>query len=437
MTVLLSLRSLRPRALSVIALIAMVSVLSSSPAVAGAKLGAAVGPDVTVYYLEDSVQNYGAVSGERGYAIGTSSCNQGTVPLNWCNGGCSTPAASNEHPVIAQNIYRLKSGRFEQIGMSWLKHGFTALALSAPSCGDGSCDNPGTGDLLGVGCVDPYTASLNGSRPLGMRSEVNSTTGAYPFPFTAIGASGAVQQRIRVLEADLTTGSGERYFGEAQYVAPDDAAADNGLNNASYREMSLTMPGFVMQFMGAEASTVREVPAMYAWQAIDPTVEIITADIPGSDPLQRFHVARKVSDLGGGNWHYEYAIRNLNADRAARSFRAAFQQPATITNTGARIVNHHSGEPYSTTAWTVDTSVPDEIGWSTEDFATNANANALRWGTQFNFWFDATQPPTQLINTLGIFKPGSPTELTFFLGPNIFEDGFESGTTAAWSLTVP
>lgn len=404
---------------------------------AGAGKGAAVGPDVTVYYLEDNVSNYGAVSGERGYALGTSSCNQGNQPLNWCNGGCTTPAASNQHPVIAQNIYRLKSDRFEQIGMSWLKHGFTALALSAPNCGDGSCDNPGTGDLLGVGCVDPYSASLNGTRPMGMRSEVNSATGAYPFPFTQIGSSGAVQQRVRVLESDMTTGNGERYFGEAQYISPDDAAAGNGLNNASYRELGLSMPGFVFQFLSTESTTVREVPAMYAWQAIDPTVEIIAVDIPGSSPTERFHVARKVTDLGGGNWHYEYAIRNLNSDRAARSFRAIFQQATTISNAGAHFINHHSGEPYSTTPWTLDTSVANEIGWSTEDFATNTNANALRWATQFNFWFDATQPPGQLTNTLGIFKPGSPTEVGFFLGPNIFDDGFETGDTSAWSLTVP
>ena len=31
--------------------------------------------------------------------------------------------------------------------------------------------------------------------------------------------------------------------------------------------------------------------------------------------------------------------------------------------------------------------------WSTETFATNQNANAIRWGTLYNFRFDADRPP--------------------------------------------
>ena len=31
--------------------------------------------------------------------------------------------------------------------------------------------------------------------------------------------------------------------------------------------------------------------------------------------------------------------------------------------------------------------------WSTQTYDQNENANALRWGTMYNFWFDADAPP--------------------------------------------
>ena len=47
-----------------------------------------------------------------------------------------------------------KAGRFEQIGQSWLKHGFRAF--QDPLC-SGSCI-PTTDEYLGVNCSDPYGA---------------------------------------------------------------------------------------------------------------------------------------------------------------------------------------------------------------------------------------------------------------------------------------
>ena len=82
-------------------------------------------PDVVVWDLQ-SFANYSPSGGYHAYALGTTSCNQGDVPLLW-------QSSTNLHPVIGQNMYRWKDGRFEQLGMGWLKHGFYALSLS--DCG--------------------------------------------------------------------------------------------------------------------------------------------------------------------------------------------------------------------------------------------------------------------------------------------------------------
>ncbi len=91
--------------------------------------------------------------------MGTKSLNIGDTTLLW-------QGSTALHPVIGQGLYRYKTepgsrpgGRLEQIGLSWLKHGFTALA-QPEFC---ACTNPGTGSLLGLGCSDPYDAGLNGS----------------------------------------------------------------------------------------------------------------------------------------------------------------------------------------------------------------------------------------------------------------------------------
>jgi hypothetical protein len=396
-----------------------------------------VGPDVTIIYL-NGTRNYGSASGIRAYAVGTTSCNVGDTPLLWCDNEIPGSCENNEHPVIAQNLYRLANGRFEQIGASWLKHGFLSLNTPDPACGN--CQNPPLGGSeLGVGCTDAYGSNLNGSRPLGMRSEVNPATGVYPFPFTTVGSPSLIDQRIQVLdiEVDPTLNPGARYFIEGQYVAPDDAAAGNGLNNASYQEVTVNPSSFNLQFIGG-SGTVREKAAIEAWPALDSEVDFLALDVP-STPIERFHVARRVSNLGGGIYHYEYAIHNLNSDRSARSLQVRFPGPVTFSNVGFRDIDHHSGEPYDTTDWAINAdNGTGTVTWSTDTFASDPNANALRWGTMFNFWFDANAPDLDIQNTLGLFRAGSPDSLPFNLVSSfIFSDAFESETTDAWSVTVP
>jgi hypothetical protein len=354
-----------------------------------------VGPDVIVGNITD-IGNYGTDgSGVYAYALGTDACNIGTASIPWST-------ASNHHPVIAQHIYRLKPvagqpySRFEQIGLSWLKHGFAAAAGSTCT----PCQGGGGGGL-GVGCSDPYGASLNGSQLNGCRSDVNATTGYFPYPSTVFPAAPTtIGRRIQCAAADVNPAlnAGALYWGEAHYVTPDDALAGNGLNNASHRRMTFAGGTFSGSFAGA---TVQQLPAIYGWQTQDAAVQITPVDIANDG---RFFVARRVTSLGGGVWHYEFVIHNLNSDRSARGFTVDFPAGTTISAPGFHDVSYHSFEIWNGTDWTPAINGTSINFATTQTFAQNPNANALRWGTSYTFWFDATVA-SETNRSIELFKP--------------------------------
>ncbi|MCB9851179.1 MAG: PQQ-dependent sugar dehydrogenase [Phycisphaerales bacterium] len=357
--------------------------------------GGSSGADVIVGNLLD-VTNYTSVNGIEAFAVGTTSCNVGDTDLNWVE-------LSNDHPVIAQNMYRLKDGRFEQLGQSWLKHGFFALTENYCGCG---CNGHG-GSVLGVGCSDPYCCGLNGSQDgLGPKFEVNPSTGVYPYPPTDLHATGnTVYKRLQVAISDLDPAQdgGGQYFVEGHYVAKDDAAAGNQANNASYRPVTVFGAGSSWSISLAGV-TAQEQCGIRAWQDNDPSVDEVDVMIP-TDGL--VIVAGKASDAGNGFWHYEYAVQNLYSDRAIGSFTVPVKPGSTVTNIGFHDVAYHSGEPFDGTDWP-GAHVGDTVTWSTTDYATDPDANALRWGTLYNFRFDINRAPSTVDVELGMFKPGTP-----------------------------
>ncbi len=357
-------------------------------------------PDVIVGDLPD-VLRHGTSGGITAYSIATTSCNIGTCWLNWID-------STNEHPVIAQNMFRLRDGRFEQIGQSWLKHGF--FALSETLCSN-DCIGTG-GSHLGVNCSDPYSSGLNGSQGgLGPRSEVNPSTGDYPYPFTTINQGGdAIYKRLQVHNSDLdpALNPGAFYFVEGQYVSSDDSAAGKKNNNASYRRVTVSGPNFDVSVAG---STVRQQPAIRAWSAFDTGVSLANIDVPGDG---RFVAANKVTDLGNGTWSYEYAIQNLTSNRAAMTFTVPLPASGNVTGIDFHDVDYHSGEPYSSTDWIGSVAGPPTnrfVFWTTSSFATDPDANALRWGTLYNFRFVMDRPPTTGTTLLRLFFPGTPDEV--------------------------
>ncbi len=360
------------------------------------------GPDVIVGSIPNA-STFGTVGNMSAYSLGTTSCNVGDQELLWI-------AGNNQHPVIGQNIYRMENGRFEQVGLGWLKHGFTALQQNL-CC---SCNSSGTGTRLGVGCSDPYGSGLNGSQSgLGPRSQVNAFTGAFPYPFQAQGQSGdRVYKRIQVPTDDVnpTLHPNAQYFGEAQYVAPDDSAAGNGFNSVSYvplnRSNSTTQGAYRLNPVGG--ATVRELCAIRGWEAADSRVVAQDIFVPGEG---MFVAGSNVIDNGDGTWQYEYAIFNNNSDLSGQSFTVPFGMGTIAANVGMSFPMYHSGEPYTNLPWTA-TVTPTGVTWSTDTYAQDQNANALRWGTTYSFWFTSDAPPITANVTLGLFKPGGPGDQT-------------------------
>jgi hypothetical protein len=359
---------------------------------AAAATAQAVGPDVIVGELPD-VSNYtssGAINGKRSYSVGTTSCNVGDTPLLWIS-------STNQHPVISGNIYRILDGKFEQLGQSWLKHGFTALQGTV--CGP--CTANPNGTRLGVGCSDPYSSGLNGSQGgLGPKSEVNASTGAFLYPWVNRGtAATQLDKRIVVNDADMGV-TGAQYFVASMYVAPDDAAAGNNLNNQSYRPITVNATNKNISLTG---TTQRQSPAIFAWRDTDPSVVLNSVDVPSDG---RFWVGVKVAPNGSGGFRYFYAVQNLTSHQSGQSFSVPIPAGAVVSNVTFRDVDYHSGEPFSLTDWT-PTVTSTSVSWSTQTFAQNQNANALRFDTIYNFSFDCNLPPAAGSATLGLFRTGA------------------------------
>jgi hypothetical protein len=343
-------------------------------------------------------QRWGSSSGIQAYSVRTDACNIGTCEANWIEVGV-------DHPVIAQNVYRLENGRFEQLGQSWLKHGYATIQRTVCSL---DC-LPSTDDFhLGVDCSDAYSSSLNGNQVrMGPKSEVNPVTGEFPWEPTDFDTTGnSIYKRLQVAGTDVDPAlhPNAQYFVEVHYVAKDDAngGPEKRNNNASYRRAEFTVRDTGGFNLGLLDATVREQPAVAAWAVADPTVRLTPVDADG-----RFWVGARASDIGGGRWRYEYAIHNFNSHDSARSFTVPLRGAAIVSNIGFHDVAYHSGEPISGTDWPgVYSTTSNTVSWSTSTFAQNANANALRWGTLYNFRFDANFPPVITNVTLGLFRSG-------------------------------
>jgi len=237
-----------------------------------------------------------------------------------------------EHPLFAQHMFRLKNDRFEQIGQSWLKHGFTAVQQTLCST---ACLPSGNGAFLGVNCSDPYSASLNGAHTrLGPKFEVNPATGVYPYPATDLGLTGdVIYKRMQVHNSDL-----DRREPRAAYFRGNPGGHARRRHRQEPPQQQFLPAGQRDRHGGQlrhrlhRRGDAAQKAAIEAWGALDPTV-VTTNVTDGANG--RIIVAAKVTALGGSTWHYEYAVQNQTSSRAVRSFRVPIPAGAVVTTSAS------------------------------------------------------------------------------------------------------
>jgi hypothetical protein len=439
--------------------------LTAMPPAAPEIMTPSLGPDVTIGDLSD-VGSYGTTTiggvAYGGFAVGTNSWNIGDRNATWVSG-------TAQHPVIGQQMYRLKGGRFEQIGVSWVKHGFFATnsqdfqdGMAYPTSDNRVCVPAGTGAALGVNCSDLYSSSLNGGRSyLGPRYDINPATGGFTYPWTPLvnsytptDSSDKVSRRIMVRNTDLADGTA-RYFVDAVYVTPDDAKWGNARNNFTAREISTPPTGAgAVTFVTGNA---RRKTALEYWPTIDPTVTLVPVDFVewvssvndtlANPPVTRqipvngrFQVASKVTDLGNGTWSYEYAVMNLNVHRGASAFVVGTRGASGVTSIGQSAPMYHSGDRIDNSAWTT-TQGAGYVAWNVQTTfpgtvtmpgapagsatLSGVEAKYIRWGALHNYRFVSSKPPVTGYARMKLGRaPAGPT-------------GFQGDTLVVNGLAVP
>lgn len=363
---------------------------------ASAASGTLAGPDLIIADMQDITHWTGAgpVDGFRAYSFGLRPCNIGDQAASWFGSNAA-------HPVIVQNLFRIADGRIQQIGLGSAWHGFRALQQNF--CGP--CQPGGDIDHLGIGCSSLESATIMGTiSGMGRRSQVNASTGVFPYPPAPLGCSGAICARLRVASADLET-PGAVYVAESQIVQFEDAASGNDANNASHR--TITFNG-----LGGAAFTgpLAQAAAMYAWRdhgfgqnTPDPLVNIEVVDIPDDGVVL---VGSRAHNIGGGVWRYNIAVQNLTSDRGVRSLSIFMGADPSPSNFEFHDVDYHSGEPYDGAEWQLNVGGASFQWRCAQDFAENPNANAVRWGTMYTFSWESAATPWILGFGMGLFKPG-------------------------------
>jgi hypothetical protein len=320
--------------------------------------------------------------GMNSFSMATTSCNVGDVDVPW------RAPMQEDHPGIVMSMFREVNGRFEQIGVSDVKHGF--FALSSSQCTP--CQHPSDGSFLGVGCSDTYGSGNNSDRQwLAPREEWASFPGTWectashfaggmPDCTRRHGSSGhgPIDHRLPVADADLVV-EGATFYYHSYYVVRAD---DNKFNNEGSRLATVNWNGSAWDLSTPNTNNpLVEGPATLRFGDQQVWSLVPGGDLPEGDGSVLL-CAEATPGVGGGITHFEYALYNRESDRAIRRFSVPLGDVTNPTNMGFHDPDSDAGND-----WTV-TVADGFLTWETD-------SNPLTYGLQFNFRFDGDAPAVE------------------------------------------
>jgi len=365
-----------------------------------------------------------------GDPLGTSS-NLYTANVAWHEmfSGVNDPYANDQHPFLIWNMYRFNAdGSIEQVGRSGVKHAF--LTVNA-GCLD-SCNNF---DSLGRGCGDTYGSGNNDSAgDMGPRSEIVPATGIWGrcgsiWDSSCTGSqhsngNNSWTQRLQVHESqiDPAVNAGATFMMESWYVARDDTniynsmATITGAPHHSGSTWSLS-----------SQSSFKLGPAIDRWVSpTAPPANSLNTELAATEGHAK--VAVKATDLGGGNWRYDYAVENLDFARAIVQAPQNGPDPRVVSNkgfdsfsvpipAGATVVatSFADGDLLAGNNWRAVVS-GNAVRWGSGSTPlispTARRAPSLDWGTMFSFSVTVNRGPTNGSSTLHVANSGAPAQYT-------------------------
>ncbi len=363
--------------------------------------------------------------------------------------GIFAPYNNDQHPFLVWNLYRVSaSGQLEQVGRSGVKHAFLTLNQSCEE----ACGNS---HILGRGCGDVYSSGNNDSNgALGPRREIVPAAGLWGrcgsiYDPNCDGSpadqipNGNYSQRLITRESQIEAGQnpGAAYFFESWYLVRDDVKIDNTMG---HRQITPTFSGGA--WAGSSPQVFTQGPVINRWvnpgnpgpNAANRELSIpLAVDLPaGRVDGGHARVAVKVTDVGGGQFRYDYAVMNLDYARAATDPATAEPNLRVLRNLGfgsfavdlvgsvsVGSIAFADGDANAANDWSASVA-GDRVTW------TAPPGNELNWGTLFRFSFVADAGARSARSArLGIAEPGAPASHgVITLRPDndtIFLDGFE------------
>ncbi len=242
--------------------------------------------------------------------------NVGPADVPWYSkySGEFAPYNNDQHPFLNWSMYREVDGRFEQMGVSGIKHAFLTINSNCElNCGDSHILWPGCEDVYGVG-------TNNSSSVLGPRDELNAFAGTWdncgtffdPQPCSGNQQNSSNQftgqNRLVVDTNELSDNNNDAIYMQAWYLIREDI---NIFNSMGYRSLNPSFNGSNWN-MGA-AQDFTNGPALDQYVPRD-TIGAMQASQTIVSSEGHFAVAVKVVDLGGGLYRYNYAVENYDFD---------------------------------------------------------------------------------------------------------------------------